>query len=77
LKRAKSPSFIQEFELLEPKRGGFKQIDQVEDFSRRLFNTVLGKQKKKVVQTKSSKEWHQARELPKGSPAQYEAFITR
>jgi hypothetical protein len=47
LKRTKSPSFIQEFELLEPKRGGFKQIDQVEDFSRRLFNAVLGKLKRK------------------------------
>ena len=74
MRRAKTSSFIQEFELLEPRIGGFRQIDQVEDFSRRLYNAVLGKLRKKVIQVKASKEWQEARELPRESVARTEAF---
>jgi hypothetical protein len=74
LKRVTTPSFIQEFELLEPRHGGFKEIDQVENCSRRLYNATLGNLKKKVEQVKASQEWKEARTLPKGSRARNEAF---
>ncbi len=74
MKRVTTPSFIQEFELLEPRSGGFRELDQVEDHSRRLFNALAGKLKRRVTKMKSSEEWKEARALPKGSVARSEAF---
>ena len=70
----RTPSFVAELPLVvNPQQE--KQLFAILDVSRKLYNAVLGECLKKIRLMKQSKDWQNAREMPKHSMERTSAFI--
>ena len=74
MKRSTTPSFIQNFEIMESLDSGFREILASQNAGKRLHNALLGQKLGAVKAAKKIDAWKNARKLPQGSRERAQAF---